>query len=245
MYLFRFDNSISPSTLLTELTSVNVLSSNSLALVDKEDDRVEEVDADSDDELLGLVPKAESSHESSNKTILQRTLEPASQKRYIRHPWSYKIMGYVVQVHDATNFDIDLDLTSDLISRYSNVISNEYKYKYTTDQGWYSHPEDIMLAESTGKAYRCRLRGIGINPSLPYAAHSRKSQEIKEDVRRLFDRSDGWCTCTLSDVDIYSRLLVDITLYISGALVNLKEYILNLMTDPKWKDLPIYCPYIK
>lgn len=197
---------------------------------------------DSDDELLGLVKTESLSPRSTSST----TSPPLPRhRRYLKFPSTSHIRGYVVQVHDATNFDIDLNFNSSLESRYSQVVNNDYSYKCTNDPRWLKIPDQVTLLERSGRAYRCRLRGVGLNSAFPYAAHSRRALEIKEEIRRLFDRTDGWCTCVVSDVDVYSRLLVDVILWIGGKSVKLKEHLLQMMSDPDWRDLPIYCQYNK
>jgi hypothetical protein len=66
------------------------------------------------------------------------------------------IIGYVVNLHDPLNYDIDLcGLDETLIQRYSTIIQNTYSYK---DEEGHSR---------TGTTYRCRLKGIGIHQPKP------------------------------------------------------------------------------
>lgn len=205
------------------------------------------MDADSDDELLGLVdsPRSTDQDIQSSKIEMTPPPSPSHSRQYLKLSPISNVNGYVVQVHDATNFDIDLDLSPHLLSRYTEVISNEYQYKTTSDPAWYSRPQDAVLTERVGKTYRCRLRGVGLNPRVPYAAHSRRALDIKEEIRKLFDRADGWCSCTVSDVDVYSRLLIDVVLKVEDKSIKLKDYLLNMMMEPRWNDLPIYSHYSK
>ena len=136
------------------------------------------------------------------------------------------MVGYVVNVHDAVNFDIDLLLPDELITRYQNVITNQYTYSRGNE-------------EVTGTTFRCRLKGIGINNQIVRRNPTSSYDEIDSSLRRRnyetskrrpnrkilspalreatismirqFDRFNGWVLCTISDVDVYRRLLI--TLY--------------------------------
>lgn len=127
--------------------------------------------------------------------------------RYIHHEEIDNVVGYVVNVHDAVNYDIDLLLPDELVKRYQNVITNQYTYARESE-------------EVTGTTFRCRLKGIGINTRKNYEVPKRRpnrktlSPALREatiSMIRQFDRFNGWVICTISDVDVYRRLLV--TLY--------------------------------
>jgi len=112
--------------------------------------------------------------------------------RYTRYPETTGIRGYVVNIHDAINYDIDFDFPPGLISRYDDVIKNTYQYRDAT-------------GEKVGTTYRCRLKGIKV------VASQRPPRDGYLAISRQIDRQNGWIIATVSDVDIYSRLLV--TLY--------------------------------
>lgn len=116
---------------------------------------------------------------------------------YTTYPEVFPIWGYIVNVHDSVNFDIDLKLTPELHSRYSNVITNNYTYTDLVN-GVNS------TKASVGIAYRCRLKHVGLSSRNKYfrAAHI--------EMIRHFDRQNGWVLCRISDVDIYRRLLVSV-----------------------------------
>jgi len=112
------------------------------------------------------------------------------------------VPGFVVNVHDAINFDIDLSFTSQQRHRFNRVIKNEYQYK----------EESIPGSSKFGKAYRCRLKGIQLKSTY----HTRgkfKEQTMKKATKvmeRMINRSNGWVICLINGVDIYNRLLVDL-----------------------------------
>lgn len=160
------------------------------------------------------------------------------QNKYRRVKEVTNINGFVVNVHDATNLDIDLDLPPELKDKYQDVILNNYTYQ--------DLQPDVLgkpnIVPSIGTTYRCRLRGIGIN-QLSYQARNQKSNQMYVEVSRLIDRADGWIICTLSDVDIYRRLLVDITIHTCKGTIDLKEYLLSRMENEEMSNKPIYYPY--
>ena len=151
------------------------------------------------------------------------------------------IKGYVVNVYDATNFDIDVSIPNESINDYLSVVRNEYIYK-DLNKKFMENPtiKNLECVETkVGYAYRCRLKGIGFDQKKYYTNFSRCS-EICFDIKKLIDRCDGWVTCIISDIDIYKRLLVDITLHLPDGSINLREYILQKMSS-----FEIYYPYKK
>ena len=154
------------------------------------------------------------------------------QKDYIRLREVSGIIGFVVNIHDAMNFDIDLQLTKEIKHKYDNVITNEYTYNDLGDS-YLTNPNNVMnepLIPKIGTTYRCRLRGIGIDQL------SSKSQSLKfylttVDVKQLLDRTDNWISCTLSDIDIYQRLLVDIFVHTIDGCINIRDYLLHKTTS--------------
>ncbi len=146
--------------------------------------------------------------------------------RYIHHEEITNVVGYVVNVHDAVNYDIDLILPDELVKRYQNVITNQYTYTREVD----SKSEEV-----TGMTFRCRLKGIGINARQSEMARRRPNRKMSSpalreatiSMIRQFDRFNGWVICTISDVDVYRRLLV--TLYDPVSKRDLREI---LFADP-------------
>lgn len=167
----------------------------------------------------------------------------------------YDVSGFVVNVHDPTNFDIDFKFEDNKTAyKYCHVISNKYTYGDLTDNFKLSASCDSDADASydieklmdnnaeglkIGIAYRCRLRGIGIQQNqLP--SHKWRSNQLKLEIINLIDRADGWITCNLSDIDVYKRLLVDITINTCNGPIDLCEYLLNRM---KGEENPIFFPY--
>jgi hypothetical protein len=111
--------------------------------------------------------------------------------------------GFVVNVHDPLNYDIDLTLNESQSKKYNHVIANNYTYiDYSEDK---LEPVDI---ERTSTIYRCRLKGVGIVDSV--MKNDMILKNIYVDICRIFDEVEGWVSCTVNEIDSYSRILVDI-----------------------------------
>jgi len=153
--------------------------------------------------------------------------------RYQRTRETTNIIGYVVNVHDSINFDIDLTMSSKLQKKYKNVITNQYKYydynKYYFDNIYTELNKKVI--PQYGITYRCRLKGIGMKQSNNDTDTIWKSNKLSIEIKKLIDITDGWITCTLSDVDIYKRLLVDIYINTPQKTINLSEYLLEKTKD--------------
>ncbi len=143
----------------------------------------------------------------------------------------FKIKGYVVNIYDALNYDIDFSFINPAHYKLLNeVITNHYGYKNISRTGQLSN-------EVIGKSYRCRLNGIEINDQ----SFDRKLiKYYTNDVKKLIDRVDGWIECTFKGIDVFKRLLINVT--IPSLHINLCDY---LLTKSIKEDKPIFTRYIK
>lgn len=116
------------------------------------------------------------------------------------------IPGYVVNIYDAVNFDIDLYIPNEYKDLYSNVIKNSYTF---TDMG----EQSKVL---TRNVLRCRLRGI----QMVKDNGSRKRRGALCKVIQRIEKQNGWVICDLGDIDIYRRILIDIYDPITGDPIN-------------------------
>jgi hypothetical protein len=161
--------------------------------------------------------------------------------RYQRMREVHDVTGFIVNVHDAINFDIDLEISPDLHEKYGDVVSNQYTYQ-DLGSDFLENPDlskTTQLVPKIGTTYRCRLRGVGMN-QLPQHLHTWKTNQMCVEVKQLIDRTDGWITCTLSDIDVYKRLLVDVVIHTCREKINLRDHLLARMREEK--D-PIFYPY--
>lgn len=132
-----------------------------------------------------------------------------------------KIRGFVVNVHDAMNFDIDINIPEFLKPKYQNVYKTDYYYKQY-DKDFMESPNFKNKKVYKSYAYRCRLKGISTNRSVSY--------NIINEIKQLFDRLDGKIYCVLNNIDMFNRILVDIYFYFpdSNNIINMKDYLLSL-----------------
>lgn len=167
---------------------------------------------------------------------------PVKYNRYQKLPEVYGVVGFIVNIHDATNFDIDLQIPPEFKERYKDVISNQYKYVDLEDKFMEINKLEMVnkLESCIGTTYRCRLRGIGINQMF-HNGYLWKSNQITVNIKKLIDRTDGWVTCNLSDIDVYHRLLVDININVDKKNINFKDYLLTQMDG---QENPIFYSYL-
>lgn len=145
------------------------------------------------------------------------------------------VTGFVVNVHDAVNFDIDLKIPSKFLQRYSEVVTNDYKYQRLCDV----MENKVHCNTIVGTSYRCRLKGIGIYQKFKNS-YKWKHNQIHLEVQHLIDRADGWVVCNLYNVDSYKRLLVDVMIPTCHGCIDLKEYLLKKMENT---ENPIFYCY--
>lgn len=152
------------------------------------------------------------------------------------------VKGFIVNVHGPTDFDIDFELFPDLLNNYSTVISNKYMYKDISDNYQFL-PGNILShsGEREGTAYRCRLRGISVDKNQT-ECYKWKANSLRLEILQLIDRTDRWVTCNLLDIDVYQRLLVDITIHTLNETINLTDFLLEKTTD---ENKPIFFEYSK
>jgi hypothetical protein len=197
--------------------------------------------------LMKTWPSCESRRRYNPQNTFRDINDVRDARRYHRLREVGSIDGFVVNIHDATNFDIDLQLPDDVKNKYNTVITNQYSYKDLGDE-YMTNPSNIMteaMVPEVGTTYRCRLRGVGVN-QLPIDEHLRKSHVMNMTIKRLIDRADNWVSCTLSDIDVYQRLLVDINVDTSDGCVNVRDYLLEKTREQEAQgETPIFHPYIR
>lgn len=118
--------------------------------------------------------------------------------------------GYVAHIYDILNYDISFNFNPILEKRYESAPHKEYIYQdVEVDENYPFGPTKI----SKEKAYRCRVRGL----LHTITNHELKTKEICKlnytlmmTIFRLLDIENGFITCTISDIDRYGRILVDI-----------------------------------
>lgn len=134
------------------------------------------------------------------------THTPPEHRRMTRVPSSVFSLAYVVQVHNAVNFDLDLEnLPQDLLD---GIEPKKYAYveKEEDRSDLYKHRD--------GRVYRCRVQHLSRVPG----STQQDFNEAQRHIVRRIDKLDGWiyvrpvmnsATRGLA-LDSYDRILVDI-----------------------------------
>lgn len=144
-------------------------------------------------------------------------------------------LGFVVNIHDALNLDIDLCLSPQECEKYTHVLSMDYTYSQ-------------LSKTFHGKTHRCRLKGIGIKKHLKNCNdtidentkndHNRKLlRDSHIDLIRVIDQCNGWILVEVNGIDVYGRFLV--TLYNPLTGENLNNKLLTMQYNN------IYYHYVK
>lgn len=175
------------------------------------------------DELCGLnIEKNFYTKENENKKQ-----DFSNIKKYQCFDETKNVKGFVVNIHDAANFDIDLEISDEIRDKYKDVICQNYYYHDFSQKILTTFNEEVKkeIFPKKGKAYRCRLKGLGLNHNVNNYAY--KSNQMSLEIKKLIDRTDGWIMCTLSDVDIFQRLLVDITVWTQKGPINILDHLIS------------------
>jgi len=102
-----------------------------------------------------------------------------------------KLIGYVVNVWDSLNYQIDLP----------NLDEN---IKYNVHQDTYTYQENGMIYDAN--VYRCRIRNIKRITS----QNKNKIKELETEMENRINKLNGWVLVKPFHIDIYNRLIVDI-----------------------------------
>lgn len=126
-------------------------------------------------------------------------------------------LAYVVAIRDPLNFHLDIYWPSQIADRYSNAL--HYDYTFVS--------EELGPQIHTRPAYSCHLRGVEIISSTPTEPNvwdlSVQTANMKEAyilMSKRILRSGGWVLVSVSDIDIYRRVLVNIFDVVSRQSLN-------------------------
>ncbi len=141
---------------------------------------------------------------------------------YKKLPVVTNVRGFVVNIKGAMNFDIDLDLSSipeKDRAPYMRVCKKMYEYvDYDKD----------TLKESTIRksfAYRTHLRGLDLKDKSNI--NSKQRDYANTEIERLILENNRWITANLFDIDIYSRLLIDIIITTDNGTIDIATQLLH------------------
>lgn len=138
------------------------------------------------------------------KSLMVSSFTPVSYQKLPQPHTSY--LAYVVAIRDPLNFHLDIYWPDDIAERYSTSL----KYDYTFVS------EELGSEVHVRPAYSCHLRGVEIvstvngdtQPNI--ALHTANMKEAYILMSKRILRSGGWVLVSVSDIDVYRRILVNI-----------------------------------
>lgn len=117
-------------------------------------------------------------------------------------------LAHVVAIRDPLNFHLDIYWPEDISKRYDSTLHYDYTFvSEELDPGVYVRP-----------AYSCHLRGVEITQTDQNDFINMKEAYILISKRIL--RSGGWVLVSVSDIDIYRRILVNVFDIITRKSIN-------------------------
>lgn len=128
-------------------------------------------------------------------------ISPFAPISYQKLPQSYtSFLAYVVAIKDPLNFHLDIYWPQDVAERYSTSL----KYDYTFVS------EELGSEIHSRPAYSCHLRGVEIVSTTDITVHTANMKEAYILISKRIVRSGGWVLVSVSDIDVYRRILVNV-----------------------------------
>jgi hypothetical protein len=135
-------------------------------------------------------------------------------------------LAHVVAIRDPLNFHLDIYWPIDIAQRYDSTIHYDYTFvSEELESGIYMRP-----------AYSCHLKGVEIMQNEPNDFTNMKEAYILISKRIL--RSGGWVLVSVSDIDVYRRILVNVFDVVTRKSINqeLLDYVSKRTNDPIAKE---------
>lgn len=107
-------------------------------------------------------------------------------------------LAYIVAIRDPLNLHLDIYWPKEIAKLYEGA--SNYNYTFVSEE-----LDEVVYIR---KAYLCHLRGVEIIFDEPDDFTNFKQAHIVLNRRTL--RVGGWILITISDIDIYNRILVNI-----------------------------------
>lgn len=152
------------------------------------------------------------------------------------------IYGFVVNIQDVLNFDIDFNQGEEYNNHIgtnnageTNIFLHNYKSVHLHKK-MYEYVEYKENFEETwtkkGYTYRCHLRGIDIIGRKTKEEKTEREKKIifsaKNDIDKLIKNNNRWVVCNLGDIDIYNRILIDLFIITEqGHKINLANHLID------------------
>jgi hypothetical protein len=115
-------------------------------------------------------------------------------------------LAYVVAIKDPLNYHLDIYWPEDIAERYSSSL----KYNYTFVS------EELGPEINSRSAYSCHLKGVEIISSVGddtqqnISTHTSNMKDAYILMSKQILRSGGWVLVSVSDIDVYRRILINI-----------------------------------
>ena len=133
-------------------------------------------------------------------------------------------LAYVVAIRDPLNLHLDIYWPPEISERYNSAL--HYDYTFVS--------EELDRNIQTRSAYSCHLRGIEIVSTSPTgtitsptgttspqgAIHSHNMKEAYIEVSKNVIKTGGWVLVSISDIDIYRRILVNVFEVVTRKSIN-------------------------
>lgn len=126
---------------------------------------------------------------------------------YLELPRSGKFRGYVINVYDPVNYDIDIHFDPDTNNKYKDV----FKSYYTCISLDSKDTENRLPLQRP--AYRCRVKGISMERR---DINEKTVRNATNDINKKIYLFNGWVDCYVNDIDYYNRILVELYDPITG-----------------------------
>jgi hypothetical protein len=116
------------------------------------------------------------------------------------------VLGFVVNMFNPLNYDIDLDLPDDFPT-------------HELEKNTYTYVEEGSGDVRRGFTYRCRLIGILRRKFVPNQDEFNASARA---ITQRISRMNGWILVRILGFDKYKRLLVELVDFVSGVSINVE-----------------------
>jgi hypothetical protein len=134
-------------------------------------------------------------------------------------------LGYIVNIHDPTTFNISLEISDNIMEKISKQWWTHNNKIITSTYEYYDEPPQLSIKNNSageGKlaithipliqskpVYRCRIRSVGV--IRPMDVKMQKDfRKTFGDIKRQVDLQNGWVLVKIYHPDKYKRLLVDL-----------------------------------
>lgn len=108
-------------------------------------------------------------------------------------------LAYVVAIRDPLNYHLDIYWPPEVEARYESAL--HYDYTFIS--------EELGEGIKTRMAYSCHLRGVEIASNAQNSTFENMKEAYIFMSRQIY-RTGGWVLVSVSDIDIYHRVLVNI-----------------------------------